>query len=263
LAWCYNKRNKKVLDNCDPLFRGIYDYRNTGYSVFVVRLHDGEPQALIDRPLTGTLTEADEAASLMLEPTSMPSSAATLSTSRKPNSSRHPTTSSPTAEGFEDEDMDLQRALQASLAGGDFDDDPDVVQYQPQPQPLSSRNHFGPSASTSTSRSRPQDTASHDAIQQSIARGQELLERTRREQELAFHEGLQYSYEAAAAGTSTGRRMRSQAQAPPTRTRSGDEEEEEMMRRALEASMKARKEAGADARGDDEDDSDASPFHIS
>jgi ataxin-3 len=88
--------------------------RFLGYSVFAVT--QANPSASLALPRT----EADEIASTLPEPTRAPRTSLTTEKIPSPSSSTH-------ISGFEDEDYELQAALQASLSGtSSFDDFPDT-----------------------------------------------------------------------------------------------------------------------------------------
>ncbi|KAH9895091.1 Josephin-domain-containing protein [Cubamyces lactineus] len=203
-----------------------------GYSVFAVVQRDPEGPLAISR------TEADEIAA------TIPESAAThYSSSRQASTSSHPLMG---VEGFEDEDMELQAALQASLAGGAFDPSTLPVfssagaggshDYQ---SPMSYQDPSRTYASAAgrdyvvvdddddddddevenVERSRPAAAPAEpqDAVAASMARQRAMMERARRQQEAALRE--QYEDEAAQLGAA--------------RRRQQSEEEDEMLRRAI------------------------------
>ncbi|KAI0661294.1 Josephin-domain-containing protein [Cubamyces menziesii] len=204
-----------------------------GYSVFAVLQRDPEGALAIPR------TEADEIAA------SIPESAAThYSSSRQASTSNHPLTG---VEGFDDEDMELQAALQASLAGGAFDPSTlpvfssagagDSRNYQ------SSTSYQAPSRTYASAAGRDYEMIDdndddddeveiveraraaaapaepEDAVAASMARQRAMMERMRRHQEAALRE--QYEDEVAQFGAAAARR------------RQQDEDEDEMLRRAI------------------------------
>ncbi|KAI0330986.1 Josephin-domain-containing protein [Cubamyces sp. BRFM 1775] len=236
-----------------------------GYSVFAVLQRDPEGSLAIPR------NEADEIAA------TIPESAAThYSSSRQASTSDHPLTG---VEGFDDEDMELQAALQASLAGGAFDPSTLPVfssagvggnrNYQ------SSTSYQGPSRSYASAAGRdyeviddndddddddeiierPRAAAAapaepEDAVAASMARQRAVMERMRRDQEAALRE--QYEDEVAQFGTAAAERRRQQG-----------EEEDEMLRRAIaesEAMAQARQPSSSEQSGG-ESASAAPPAH--
>ncbi|KIM75496.1 hypothetical protein PILCRDRAFT_827205 [Piloderma croceum F 1598] len=229
-----------------------------GYSVFAIIQTD--PQA----PLALNRTEADEVASTLPEPahSSFSPTVPHLSTAQKPSDSASGSSQRPTegVEGFEDEDMELQAALQASLMGGA------VVDFSlPLPRGSSSAQQTGARTPTQQQQQRyflpmaahppaelplpplgfprPQQQADDpdDPVAASMARNRAIMDRMRREQEMALRE--QYEEEVArvhgagadvSVGADTGNGIGSRTRGA-RRTRA-DEEEEEMMRRAIEES---------------------------
>ncbi|KAL1941962.1 hypothetical protein VTO73DRAFT_6492 [Trametes versicolor] len=206
-----------------------------GYSVFAVVQRDPEG------PLALSRTEADEFAADISE------SAAGNFTSRPTASasrSAHPFAG---VEGLEDEDMELQAALQASLSGGT---------YKPPAFSFTSTRHtaFQSSSSTSYSRvaaasapaavqpdyevisddddedyipdppTRAAEAVPEDPVAASMARQQALLKRMQRDQQAA----LQEQYEEEIARFQAGTRG-SQPPSGPSR----GEDEDEMLRRAI------------------------------
>ncbi|KAI0045286.1 Josephin-domain-containing protein [Auriscalpium vulgare] len=145
-----------------------------GYSVFAITQTD--PSA----PLALTRTDADHVASTLPEPTSA-APRTHLSTARTP---RAPA-------GLEDEDLELQAALQASLGG----------ESAPWPQSSSSSSSatppptleplqgiFPPASASPWPASGSGAGAAADPVAASTARNRALFERMRREQEFALRE---------------------------------------------------------------------------
>jgi Ataxin-3 len=244
-----------------------------GYSVFAVA--QSNPQG----PLALNRTEADEIASTLPEP-SHSSSSYTIprfSTAREPTG---PASGSATGsgmgasgtgvEGFEDEDMELQAALQASLMdGGDFvlplhsgsgsglasqTGIRTPTRQQPSLPPMAAhppRNlslpplGFQPLGFPPPPLQQQHDAA--DPVAASMARNRMIMERMRREQEMALRDqyeeevarldgagvnmGSDVGVGATGAGTGIGTRTRG------TRRTRAEEEEEEMVRRAIEESQ--------------------------
>lgn len=199
--------------------------------MFAVRpMDDKNPNAANPLPETAV----DMVAATIPRLTSYTAQGARLSTARTPTISSRPSGSHDPVQmgGFEDEDLELQRALQASLAE-------------------SGVSHLEPGLSIGGQH----DVGAIDvpdqafaAFQASMARQRDTLAHARREQEEAMRETLQNE-----VSTGTARR----------RQTAGEEEEEEMMRRALEESMGSVKgdlpELDVPAEEDDPLDADASP----
>ncbi|TFK54471.1 Josephin-domain-containing protein [Heliocybe sulcata] len=229
-----------------------------GYSVFAIT---EENEGSFPR------TEADHLASTLPEPTSASTSGTHLSTSR--------TASGPKVEGFEDEDMELQAALQASLMGGSADEllIPEMRAGGPSSSgpgfelgagqsasvPLGSTTRSGslPGSGTRTPTSSmpgrfsaaeenedlfgdegigSSAQAEADPVAASMARNRAIMERMQREQEMALR--ATYGDEEQANRAAERRRQR-------------EEEEEEMLRRAIEESKALH---GASGAGEDEDE---------
>jgi ataxin-3 len=153
-----------------------------GYSVFAVAPID--PTA--SPPQTLPHSEADEVAASLPEPSST-ASAARLNMSHGPSRSSAAMSHNPVLEGFEDEDMELQAALQASLMAGDAVDFvlppslPPPIPSLTRPRPIQSPNLLsGPSTVTPET-----DT---DPVAASMARNRAIIERMRRQQEMALRE---------------------------------------------------------------------------
>lgn len=257
--------------------------RVTGYSVFAVVQTD--PEA----PLALPRTQADDIASTLPEP----SSSSTSNAAQAPSS-------------FEDEDYELQAALQASLGGYDElpphfapqrsqsgpSSGPPVIPVVGGPQdriinPGSSRParparglslgsfemNRGPSGSDADllppleavsddedeefvdapsefmDHSGQQEEASEDPVLASMARQRQMLERMRREQEVA----LQEQYEDEMTGFADPARMA---------RRREEEEEAEMLRRAIaesQAEARARDRAAGRQGEESGDQMDAEP----
>lgn len=200
--------------------------------------------------------DADDVASTLPEPSS------TSSDSRIPSSQP----------GFEDEDMDLQAALQASLAsaerGGSTSSTGPFGRLDNFPSPVipSSRTFpgfppdFTSSARDATSGGQPnippnQDpygNADLDPVSASLERNRIIMERMRQEQEAALRE--QYEEEAARFG-------RAQDHHSRQRQETQVEDEDEPFRRAMEESLaEHRARTGDDVEIvelDDEEDEEA------
>ncbi|KAI0645966.1 Josephin-domain-containing protein [Trametes meyenii] len=205
-----------------------------GYSVFAVVQRDPEGPLGIPR------IEADELAASIPE-----SAAGTFSRPAAAPSSAH------TYEGFEDEDMELQAALQASLAGGAYDG-PAFPHFSAAQPAASTRTHTsypsGPSYARAASAAAPSDnyevlqrdsdeeldddmaeppppsaSISADPVAASMARQRAIMERMQRAQEAALQE--QYEDEVARFDAARTRQ--------PAAGSARAEEEDEMLRRAI------------------------------
>ncbi|KZT28995.1 Josephin-domain-containing protein [Neolentinus lepideus HHB14362 ss-1] len=239
-----------------------------GYSVFAIT---EENEGSFPR------TEADHLASTLPEPISATTSGSRLSTSRTASTSQ--------VEGFEDEDMELQAALQASLTGGTADEllipevraegasglgsavELGVGQSASMPLHSVARSGSLPRSGTQTPTSRMPgrfsavdeeddlfgdeeisagpSQAEADPVAASMARNRTIMERMRREQEMAFRASYEDEEQASQAAT---------------RRRAREEEEEEMLRRAIEESRALHEASGA-RRDDDEDDEHDEDMH--
>ncbi|KAF8844289.1 Josephin-domain-containing protein [Paxillus ammoniavirescens] len=223
-----------------------------GYSVFVIVPNDPEV------PLPHT--DADDLASTLPEPSS--ASSATASQSRT-------LLSEP---GFEDEDMDLQAALQASLmgdvGGGASSSSGEFSMPGSYPPPLipSERTFPGflPQSTMGTTESQsrrsgpnippnqdPYGNADVDPVTASIERNRIIMERMRREQEMALRE--QYEEEIARFDQAPGRSSARQRQG--ARVGEGDED----FRRAMERSIPQHRAGGDNIEVDESDDEDYVP----
>ncbi|TFY72226.1 hypothetical protein EVG20_g798 [Dentipellis fragilis] len=236
-----------------------------GYSVFAVT------QSNPDAPLALPRTQADEVAATLPDPAGGRS--AQLSTSRTP---RAPS-------GLEDEDLELQAALQASLS-----DDPQAAREQVQAQwGESSGSGTQTGASTSTPSLRSSGSSSRtdvphnrglsnppfpqvpfaplgpsssgnllppladnpeDPVAAGLARNRALLQRMQREQEAALRES--YEEEIVRFGTGAGAgASAAPAQAGP----SAEDDEEEQLRRAIAESEALARGDQAHAGGEDDE----------
>ncbi|KIJ67798.1 hypothetical protein HYDPIDRAFT_179943 [Hydnomerulius pinastri MD-312] len=217
-----------------------------GYSVFVVTTIDPDAPHPLPR------TDADDLASTLPEP----SSASAASTSRSQALSSEP--------GFEDEDMELQAALQASLMGGSSGGGEsstgsfNVPGSYPPPLIPAARTFpgfpRGSSAAPPSNQTRavgpsippnqdPYGNADVDPVAASMERNRVIMERMRRQQEMALRE----QYEEEAERFSSAQRQPPAPQ-PPQRRGADDDDEDELFRRAMEESLAERL-----ARGDDDD----------
>ncbi|EMD37847.1 hypothetical protein CERSUDRAFT_114490 [Gelatoporia subvermispora B] len=248
-------------ERVSKLYLGMFLHQaeTEGYSIFAVVQIDPEDPIALPR------TEADELAASIPE-SSMTSGNRQSSASSQPHAE--------TVIGFEDEDMELQAALQASLVGAShaFPSVPSSgfaaavpASFGLEP-PAVSRRPFGIGGANAPIQvedddedftpGTPSASAPYDPVAASMARNRVLMERMRREQEAALREG--YDEEIARFGPQTAQRRAAQS----------DEDEDEMFRRAL-AESEALARAARSARGtsnepievpdDDEDIVEVSP----
>lgn len=192
-----------------------------------------------DRPLALARTEADDVAETIPEITSSanrpaPLTARTLSKPVAPGPSKSALNFA--GAGLEDEDLELQAVLQASLQENTSTPaNPRSVQINPTRTSTlagdwdfpTTRRAFG----TQTSTAAAPSTSHLDSLDSSARRAREELARFQREQE----EALRETYEEEVA---LGNRVPAlgSTSAARRRTAQPDEEEEEMLRRAIEAS---------------------------
>ncbi|KII92471.1 hypothetical protein PLICRDRAFT_134105 [Plicaturopsis crispa FD-325 SS-3] len=215
-----------------------------GYSVFAVVQQD--PSA----PLALPRTEADDIASTLPEPTSVArTSGARLTTARDPSAVPAATQHLPET-GFEDEDMELQAALQASLMA----DSSDFTL----PHPVSAHSSAPASGSRTPMRSNfpvipgayiPDTELSEDPsdpVAASMARNRAMLDRMRREQEMALQEGYEEEIARAQGGQHPGSGAYPGFGARPPVAEEDDEDE--LFRQAIRDS-----EADNNAQRDDDD----------
>ena len=209
-----------------------------GYSVFVVQ------QADQGRPLALARTEADDAAGTIPEITGS-ATRPTLSTARNISKAvaRGPSKSAfdLAGAGLEDEDFELQAALQASLLQPPLQENtstsanPASAQTNPTRTSISANDWNFPSTSsvfgTRTGTAAAPSSAHLESLDSSARRAREELARFQQEQE----EALRETYEDEIA---LGNEEPDFGSASVARRRAAqpDEEEEEMLRRAIEAS---------------------------
>ena len=158
-------------------------------------------QADPNKPLALPRTDADLKASELSEPTSTTPSArlSTTTTTASVNAKPTPTSASQQPiEGFEDEGMDLQAVLQASLMGVD----PDPVYPPPPPLgrsfvPLPPESGSRPGSARGSGADTPTHLPRHhshgvpgevDKLAESMARNRAIMARMQREQEMAQRE---------------------------------------------------------------------------
>ena len=231
-----------------------------GYSVFAVT--QGDP----DLPLALPRTEADIIASTLPEPASASATYSERSLRANNKKLRAKESSSGRTEeleGFEDEDYQLQAALQASLMADNPDQPPQppsrCIPSTSQPTILDSspQPRSGPGSGSHTPRSAQHiggDTsllrhAEVDPVVASAERNRVLLQRMREEQEYAQREvwsGVDLTPEEHAA-----------FQARREQRQREEQEEAEALRIAIEESkalaQRSRYEVGEDIKADDED----------
>ncbi|KAI0762119.1 Josephin-domain-containing protein [Trametes elegans] len=247
-------------ERISKLYLGMFlqQAETEGYSVFAVLQRDPEG------PLALPRTEADHLAASIPE-----SAAGHYSSSRAPGAPSISASTNPLhgVEGFEDEDMELQAALQASLAGGAFDPDAFAsysaavrhgAQYSSAPQsatvaPPRREYHViddddeddGDYVPVPPPAAAVAEEEPADPVAASMARQRAVMERMRRAQEVALQE--QYEDEVARFNAGAGSRRRGAA----------EEDEDEMLRRAIAESEAmaqahaAREDAGADVEADE------------
>ncbi|EGO25284.1 hypothetical protein SERLADRAFT_414930 [Serpula lacrymans var. lacrymans S7.9] len=210
-----------------------------GYSVFVVTQVD--PSA----PLALPRTDADEVASTVPEPSSASSINLPLSSTSADTSAATSLSHLKGIEGFEDEDMELQAALQASLMGGSTHG---LSFSHLSPPPLSTGVRSA--GSSIPAGQDPFGNADVDPVTASMERNRVIMERMRREQEIALRE--QYEGEIA--------RMER------TRHPSVHENTDEHLMRATAESRRTQELTQPHAQGDsgmehDDEDEDYQPPH--
>lgn len=165
----------------------IQQAEREGYSVFTVISNDRNQRSVLPA------TEADAVANTLPEPGPMASEWEKIG--------RLETTQSDSITGFEDEDLELQAALQASLEGNE-------VGESSTPMPVgrtSATRHSGRESTSSRSRSRRIKAETNDVlidpVARSIARNAAMLKRMQQEQEFALRD----SYEQEISGASGSR----------------------------------------------------------
>ncbi|KAG5648466.1 hypothetical protein DXG03_003077 [Asterophora parasitica] len=232
-----------------------------GYSVFAVTQTDPS------KPLALPRTEADEIASTLPEPTSATRSGLHVSHRQSSAVSSSTLIRPPAIEGLEDEDYELQAALQASLMGAGGYEAYQAFAPPPHARSVSASLSFdlndtaSPSHSTSRSDSgahTPTDEGQHappplvplteleeelDPVEESLQRNRLMLQRMRAEQEFAQRDlwGEDASgADAAALGARRAERKRE------------EEEEAEHLQRAIEESEALARIEGHAPRNDEE-----------
>jgi ataxin-3 len=212
-----------------------------GYSVFAVVQADPTAQLALPR------TDADEVASTLPEPTSAPQANSQMfaRTVDRGSSRHHPTD----LEDIEDDDYELQAALQASLMTNGTDRasfDPPPLARAPIPLPesrLSSPSGSSPDSGFLTPQLAAPAHEDVDPVAASMERNRILLQRMKEEQEYAQRElwadTVRGSGETAGI---EGRRLRQ------------EEEEQTELRRAIEESEEFTKQNRISRDGDNGED---------
>jgi len=228
-----------------------------GYSVFAVT------QADPDSPLALPRTEADMLASTLPEPTSVSATHSERSLRSKFEEPRQRESSDHVEgdEGFEDDDYQLQAALQASLMGDNLNQPPfSPSRYIPPPMmsDFSPRSRSG-SADPESGSHTPQPTqhiggsmslhghADVDPVVASAERNKVLLQRMKEEQEYAQREVW--------SGADLTPEEQTALQARREQRQREEQEEAEAIRRAIEESkafaQRSQREAGEDIEIED------------
>ncbi|KAI8993859.1 Josephin-domain-containing protein [Trametes punicea] len=269
-------------ERISKLYLGMFlqQAETEGYSVFAVLQRDP------DGPLAIPRTEADELAASIPESAAGQFSSNRAAASAAPSSSSHPFHG---VEGLEDEDLELQAALQASLSGGAFDPSafsafsaaPRGGNYDAQPvasHVIQSSTSYQRSNTGTTTVQRqyevindddeddeivelpgPPTSAAREAavpddpVAASMARQRAVMEHMRRAQEAALQE--QYEDEIARFEAAAARRRQ---QAAAQGSRRGDEDEDELFRRAI-AESEAMAQAHASRQAEEAESASAAP----
>lgn len=235
--WFNLDSTKRQPQWISKLYLGMFlqQAESDGYSIFTVTQIDPDAPSQIPH------VDADDIASTFTLP--------------------GPTSASPALQGdvetgFENEDMELQAALQASLAGaGEHSSSwARPGSFPPAQSSLFASDIRGSRASSSTRgvipgippNQDPYGNADVDPVAASMERGRVLMERMRQEQEFGFRQ--QYEEEAARFGS----------RQPPYGRQAGDGNEDEHLRRAIADSLAERRARGE--LDDDDDDSEDSDY---
>lgn len=231
--WFNLDSNKRQPQWISKLYLGMFlqQAESDGYSIFTVTQIDP------DAPSQLPHIDADDIASTFPDPTSASSS---------PRDDVEP--------GLENEDMELQAALQASLAGAGEPGGSWAMpsSYPPVQSSLSASDIRGSRPTRGVMpgippNQDPYGNADVDPITASMERDRVLMERMRYEQELGFRQ--QYEEEAA----------RFRRQQPPHGPQARDDNEEVHFRRAIADSLADRRARGELDDDDDSEDSDYVP----
>lgn len=239
--WFNLDSTKRQPQWISKLYLGMFlqQAESDGYSIFTVTQIDP------DAPSQLPHVDADDIASTFTLPA--PSSAS-------------PALQDDVESGFENEDMELQAALQASLAGAGEHSSSFAIPGNPGSFPPAQSSLFasdirGTSASSSTRgvipgippNQDPYGNADVDPVAASMERGRVLMERMRQEQEFGFRQ--QYEEEAARFGS----------RQPPHGRQAEDGNEDDHLRRAIADSLADRRARGELGDDDDSEDSDYVP----
>ncbi|KAH7914112.1 Josephin-domain-containing protein [Hygrophoropsis aurantiaca] len=212
-----------------------------GYSVFVVIPID------LEVPLQLPRTEADDLATAFPEPSSA--------------SSNQPPPQHTSEPGFEDEDMELQAALQASLMG-----ESESISFPPALAPSSmsaSSSVLRPIQRSNSSippNQDPHGNADVDPVAASMARNQAIMRRMRDQQELALREGYEEEVAARFRAPAPAPQIQSQQRQtvqpqPQSQLLSADEDDDDtLFRRAMAESLADRQAHGHDDMELDDDE---------
>lgn len=235
--WFNLDSTKRQPQWISKLYLGMFlqQAESDGYSIFTVTQIDPDAPSQIPH------VDADDIASTFTLP-------ATTSAS--------PALQGDVETGFENEDMELQAALQASLAGaGEHSSSwARPGSFPPAQSSLFASDIRGSRASSSTRgvipgippNQDPYGNADVDPVAASMERGRVLMERMRQEQEFGFRQ--QYEEEAARFGS----------RQPPYGRQADDVNEDEHLRRAIADSLAERRARGE--LDDDDDDSEDSDY---
>lgn len=236
--WFNLDSTKRQPQWISKLYLGMFlqQAESDGYSIFTVTQIDPDAPSQIPH------VDADDIASTFTLP-------ATTSAS--------PALQGDVETGFENEDMELQAALQASLAGaGEHSSSwARPGSFPPAQSSLFASDIRGSRASSSTRgvipgippNQDPYGNADVDPVAASMERGRVLMERMRQEQEFGFRQ--QYEEEAARFGS----------RQPPYGRQADDVNEDEHLRRAIADSLAERRARGELDDDDDSEDSDYVP----
>ncbi|KAG2756121.1 Josephin-domain-containing protein [Suillus brevipes Sb2] len=236
--WFNLDSTKRQPQWISKLYLGMFlqQAESDGYSIFTVTQIDPDAPSQIPH------VDADDIASTFTLPA---------------RTSASPALQGDVETGFENEDMELQAALQASLAGaGEHSSSwARPGSFPPAQSSLFASDIRGSRASSSTRgvipgippNQDPYGNADVDPVAASMERGRVLMERMRQEQEFGFRQ--QYEEEAARFGS----------RQPPYGRQADDVNEDEHLRRAIADSLAERRARGELDDDDDSEDSDYVP----
>ena len=200
-------------------------------------------------------TDADDVASTLPEPTSA-HMGTRLSTSRAAIARASSSKSPASVSGFEDEDLELQAALQASLTGAG---QPDYVAFGQSTSTSHATSSLPTPPNPSTEIARAQSEPVDDPVAASIARSKAIMQRMQQEQEMALREGY---HDEVAMGFGGADGFMTRPTGEPSRSYEvtqtpGEMEEAEAIRRAIEESRADRNGADDNQEAMDISDGDA------